>query len=105
MITVANRTETAARVKYAFDTSKMRIDELCAPERTLHIDSKVLEKAEAREEAPAAAAAAAGDEDDETTTTSGPDAQADQAGAGRAAAADGGHGGPSRASRASRSRT
>ncbi len=47
MITVANRTETAARVKYAFDRGKIRIDELRAPERTLHIDSKVLEKAEA----------------------------------------------------------
>ncbi len=50
MITVANRTETAARVKYAFDRGKIRIDELRAPERTLHIDSKVLEKAEAQEE-------------------------------------------------------
>ena len=49
MITVANRTETAARVKYAFDKKKVLIDELCAPERTLHIDSKVLELAEARE--------------------------------------------------------
>ena len=50
MITVANRTETAARVKYSFDKKKILIDELCAPERTLHIDSKVLELAEAREE-------------------------------------------------------
>ncbi len=51
MITVANRTETAARVKYAFDHKKIRIDELYAPDRTLHIDSKVLEEAEAQEEA------------------------------------------------------
>ncbi len=51
MITVANRTETAARVKYTFDHGKIRIDELCLPERTLHIDSKVLEKAESRDEA------------------------------------------------------
>ena len=50
MITVANRTETAARVKYAFDQKKILIDELCDPERTLHIDSKVLDKAEAKEE-------------------------------------------------------
>jgi type III restriction enzyme len=50
MITVCNRTETAARVKYAFDHNKIRIDELCDPERTLHIDSKVLEAAEAQEE-------------------------------------------------------
>ncbi len=51
MITVANRTETAARVKYTFDHKKIRIDELCEPERTLHIDSKVLEMAESQEEA------------------------------------------------------
>jgi len=50
MITVANRVETAARVKYAFDHNKIHIDELCAPERTLHIDSKVLELAESQEE-------------------------------------------------------
>jgi type III restriction enzyme len=48
MITVANRTETAGRVKYAFDHGKIRIEELCDPVRTLHIDSKVLEEAEAR---------------------------------------------------------
>ncbi|MFO7556965.1 MAG: DEAD/DEAH box helicase family protein [Desulfobacterales bacterium] len=50
MISVANRTETAARVKYAFDHNKVRIDELCIPDRILHIDSKVLELAEAHEE-------------------------------------------------------
>jgi type III restriction enzyme len=50
MITVANRTETAARIKYAFDHRKVHIDELCTPEQTLHIDSKVLETAEAAEE-------------------------------------------------------
>jgi len=50
MITVANRTETAARVKFAFDRGKIKIDELCQPERTLHIDSKVLEEAEALDE-------------------------------------------------------
>ena len=46
MITVANRTETAARIKYAFDHKKIIIEKLCDPSRTLHIDSKVLEKAE-----------------------------------------------------------
>jgi type III restriction enzyme len=51
MISVANRTETAARVKYAFDHKKIRIDELCIPEKILHIDSKVLELAESQEEA------------------------------------------------------
>ncbi|MCY4645902.1 MAG: DEAD/DEAH box helicase family protein [Gammaproteobacteria bacterium] len=50
MITVANRTETAARIKHAFDRKRVRIDELCDPERTLHIDSKVLAAAEASEE-------------------------------------------------------
>ncbi len=50
MITVANRTETAARIKYAFDRRRIRIDELCRPERTLHIDSKVLAEAEEAEE-------------------------------------------------------
>ena len=50
MITVANRTETAARIKYAFDRKKVRIETLCDPERTLHIDSKTLGEAEAAEE-------------------------------------------------------
>lgn len=50
MITVANRVETAARVRYAFDHKKIRIDELCIPDRILHIDSKVLEIAESHEE-------------------------------------------------------
>ena len=50
MITVANRTETAARIKYAFDRKKVRIEALCDPERTLHIDSKTLGEAEAAEE-------------------------------------------------------
>jgi type III restriction enzyme len=50
MITVCNRTETAARVKHAFDSKRIHIDELCNPERILHIDSKVLDHAEAQEE-------------------------------------------------------
>ena len=50
MITVANRTETAARIKHAFNHKRVRIDELCDPKRTLHIDSKVLGTAEAAEE-------------------------------------------------------
>lgn len=50
MITVANRTETAARIKYSFDHNKIRIPELCDPERTLHIDSKVLDMAEEQDE-------------------------------------------------------
>jgi type III restriction enzyme len=50
MITVGNRTETAARVKFAFDRRRIQIDELCDPERILHIDSKVLDQAESKEE-------------------------------------------------------
>ena len=50
MITVCNRTETAARIKHAFDSRRVHIDELCDQERVLHIDSKVLDQAEAKEE-------------------------------------------------------
>jgi type III restriction enzyme len=50
LITVSNRTETAARIKYSFDHGKVKIDELSDPDRTLHIDSKALEKAESRED-------------------------------------------------------
>src|SRR5581483_5334947 len=49
--TVANRTETAARVYHAFMIGTIHgIDDLKDPARTLHIDSKVLEEAEARDE-------------------------------------------------------
>ena len=50
MITVANRTETAARIKHAFDDGRILINELCNPNRTLHIDSRVLDAAESSEE-------------------------------------------------------
>ncbi|MCI0642758.1 MAG: DEAD/DEAH box helicase family protein [Gemmataceae bacterium] len=50
MITVANRVETAARIKFAFDRGKIRIPELCDAERILHIDSAVLQKAEEQDE-------------------------------------------------------
>ncbi len=50
MITVANRTETAARIEYAFNHGKILIDELCNVNKTLRIDSKVLEMAEASNE-------------------------------------------------------
>lgn len=52
MITVANRTETAARVKYAFDRNRMHIGALSDSERILHIDSKVLSEAEATDTSP-----------------------------------------------------
>ncbi|HDY86504.1 MAG TPA: type III restriction endonuclease subunit R, partial [bacterium] len=50
MISVANRTETAARIKHTFDHNRILIEELCNSERTLHIDSKVLESAELEDE-------------------------------------------------------
>jgi type III restriction enzyme len=50
MITVANRTETSARIRYSFDHKQILIDELCNPEKTLHIDSKVLKEAESSDE-------------------------------------------------------
>ncbi len=48
MITVANRTETAARIKNAFVKNKVLIEELCDESKILHIDSKVLEFAESQ---------------------------------------------------------
>jgi type III restriction enzyme len=51
MITVANRTETAARIRYAFDHQQILIPELCETDKILHIDSKVLAEAESRIEA------------------------------------------------------
>ncbi len=50
MITVCNRTETAARVRHAFEAKHIRIEALCDPERILQIDSKVLNEAEAQED-------------------------------------------------------
>ena len=46
MITVANRTETASRIKYAFDHRRIQIPELCEPDLTIHIDSKALDDIE-----------------------------------------------------------
>ena len=65
MISVANRTETAARIRYAFDHARIDVEGLCSPEHTLHIDSKVLEMAEAQEEATTAPTedSAAGEEE------------------------------------------
>ncbi len=51
MITVANRTETSSRIKYAFDHNQILIPDLCVPEKTLQIDSKVLDSAESETEA------------------------------------------------------
>jgi len=51
MLTVCNRTETAARIEHYFDKGDAHWPELHAPERTLRVDSKVLEKAEIGEAA------------------------------------------------------
>lgn len=51
MITVANRTETSSRIKYSFDHGEIQIEELCNPDKTLQIDSKILDDAESQEEA------------------------------------------------------
>lgn len=50
MITVANTTATSSRIKYSFDHNEILIKELCNPEKTLQIDSKVLDKAESKDE-------------------------------------------------------
>ncbi len=69
MISVANQTETAARIKYAFDHSNILIPELCNSDKTLHIDSKVLESAEAfAEEVNTAETKTVEDSDDEPAT-------------------------------------
>lgn len=62
MITVANRVETAARIRHAFEARRIQIDELCDSQHILHIDSKVLEEAEAQEEP--TVLAAEGDEEE-----------------------------------------
>jgi len=46
MLTVCNRTETAARVEHYFNKGDSHWPELNAPNRTLRVDSKVLDKAE-----------------------------------------------------------
>lgn len=50
MITVANSTKTAARIKYAFVNQQIDVEELCDNEKILQIDSKILEDAEAEKE-------------------------------------------------------
>ncbi|PNU20419.1 type III restriction endonuclease subunit R [Geothermobacter hydrogeniphilus] len=51
MLTVCNRTETAARIEYYFNQGDAHWPEMHAPNRTLRVDSKVLEKAERGESA------------------------------------------------------
>lgn len=68
MITVCNRTETAARVKHALESRRIHIEELCDPDLILHIDSKVLKEAEERDEEITATELSAEDNNDEETT-------------------------------------
>lgn len=51
MLTVCNRTETAARIEHYFTQGDAHWPELQAPNRTLRVDSKVLDKAEIGEAA------------------------------------------------------
>ncbi len=51
MITVCNRTETAARVEYAFNHKKIKVEGLNDSTKTLRIDSKIMAEAESKEEA------------------------------------------------------
>ncbi len=53
MLTVCNRTETAARIERYFNQGDVHWPELCAPNQTLRVDSRVLEKAEVGEAAQA----------------------------------------------------
>lgn len=53
MISVCNRTETAARVEYSFKNNKFGLDALGDEEKILRIDSKVLKKVESGESADA----------------------------------------------------
>lgn len=46
MLTVCNRTETASRVEYFFNSGDCLISDTEAPDQTLRVDSKVLDKAE-----------------------------------------------------------
>ncbi len=64
MITVANRTETSARIKYAFEHQQILIPELCEAEKLLQIDSKVLEISESESEAEILAVENSESEDD-----------------------------------------
>lgn len=51
LLTVCNRTETAARIEHYFRQGNAHWPELHAPEKTLRVDSQVLDKAEQGEKA------------------------------------------------------
>lgn len=71
MITVANTTFTSARIKYSFDHDSFLLSligatELNVPDKTLQIDSSILEKAEAEAEEVAIEVTDESEEDNET---------------------------------------
>lgn len=53
MLTVCNRTETAARVEHYFNKGDCHFPDMHTSEKTLRVDSKILEKAEVGEKASA----------------------------------------------------
>lgn len=70
MITVANTTYTSGRIKTSFDRDSffltgVGLGDLCNPQRTLQIDSSILEKAEAETEEVDISVEEADDENDE----------------------------------------
>ncbi len=42
MMTIANTTDTADRIKHYFDSAECSVKEICQPDKTLQIDSKIL---------------------------------------------------------------
>ncbi len=46
MITICNKTQTAARVQYSFEYDRFNMEELSKKEHLLHIDSSVLDRAD-----------------------------------------------------------
>ncbi len=75
MITVANRTETAARINHFFTRKQVAISELCAPDGILHIDSNVLKRAEESDEPVAQAESGPGGDGDDDGPRRPPTAQ------------------------------
>jgi len=49
MITVCNKTQTAARIMYSFENRRFDLPDLSVPEHLLHIDSTTMGKAEERD--------------------------------------------------------
>jgi len=49
MITVCNKTQTAARIRHSFEKNRFDLPALSEPEHLLHIDSTTISKAEERE--------------------------------------------------------